>query len=47
MLYEVITVSLLSEVNNSLKSTIIMVTHSDETSSAAKRIITLKAGKLL
>jgi len=36
--------SLLLEVNTSLRTTIIMVTHSDETSSAAHRILTLKDG---
>jgi ABC-type lipoprotein export system ATPase subunit len=39
-------VSLLSEVNKNLNSTILMVTHSDETSAAAKRILTLKGGQL-
>ncbi|MDR2969338.1 MAG: ABC transporter ATP-binding protein [Tannerellaceae bacterium] len=39
--------SLLSEVNGSLLTTIVMVTHSDETSAAAHRILTLKDGLLL
>lgn len=38
--------SLLSEVNKSLGTTIVMVTHSDETSSVADRILTLKEGVL-
>lgn len=38
--------SLLSEINQTLRTTIVMVTHSDETSSAAHRILTLKDGKL-
>lgn len=37
---------LLSEINQSLNTTILMVTHSDETSAAAKRVLTLKEGKL-
>jgi len=37
---------LFSEINNSLQTTIIMVTHSDETSSVAQRIFFLKDGKL-
>ena len=37
---------LLDEINNSLKTTIIMVTHSDETSAVAHRILTLKEGEL-
>jgi len=36
--------SLLSEINKTLHTTIIMVTHSDETSSFAHRILTLKEG---
>ncbi|MDH6358484.1 ABC transporter ATP-binding protein [Parabacteroides sp. PF5-9] len=39
--------SLLSEINQTLHTTIIMVTHSDETSSFAHRILTLKEGVLL
>ena len=39
--------TLLSKVNQSLNTTILMVTHSDETAAAAKRILTLKEGKLL
>ncbi len=39
-------VSLLSEINKSLQTTIVMVTHSDEISLAAHRIITLKGGIL-
>ncbi|WP_291528645.1 ABC transporter ATP-binding protein [Bacteroides sp. UBA939] len=35
-------VSLLSEINKSMQATIIMVTHSDEISSVAHRILTLK-----
>ncbi|MFV0376349.1 MAG: ABC transporter ATP-binding protein [Mangrovibacterium sp.] len=38
--------NLLVEVNRILNTTILMVTHSDETSSVAKRILTLKEGKL-
>jgi len=38
--------ALLSEVNQILNTTILMVTHSDETSAAAKRVLTLKEGKL-
>jgi len=37
---------LFSEINKSLQTTIIMVTHSDETSSVAQRIFFLKDGKL-
>jgi ABC-type lipoprotein export system ATPase subunit len=37
---------LLSEINKSLQTTIVMVTHSDEVSSAAHRILTLKEGIL-
>jgi len=37
---------LFSELNKSLQTTIIMVTHSDETSSVAHRVLTLKDGKL-
>ncbi|MDR0995741.1 MAG: ABC transporter ATP-binding protein [Tannerella sp.] len=37
---------LLAEINGRLQTTIIMVTHSDETSSAAQRILTLKEGLL-
>jgi len=36
--------SLLSEINKTLHTTIVMVTHSDETSSFAHRILTLKEG---
>ena len=36
--------SLLSEINKSLQTTIVMVTHSDETSAVAHRILTLKEG---
>lgn len=39
--------SLLSEINQALQTTIVMVTHSDETSAAAHRILTLKEGVLL
>jgi len=39
-------VRLLDEVNKSLGTTITMVTHSDETSAVAHRILTLKDGKL-
>lgn len=38
--------SLLADINKSLQTTIIMVTHSDEASSAAHRILTLKDGIL-
>lgn len=38
--------SLLSEINKSLQTTIVMVTHSDEASAAARRILTLKEGRL-
>ena len=38
--------SLLSEINKSIQTTIIMVTHSDEISSFAQRILTLQEGKL-
>jgi len=38
--------TLLSEINKSLQTTIVMVTHSDETSSVAHRILTLKEGLL-
>ncbi|MDD4822930.1 MAG: ABC transporter ATP-binding protein [Bacteroidales bacterium] len=38
--------TLLSEINKSLQTTIVMVTHSDETSSVAHRIVTLKGGLL-
>ncbi len=38
--------SLLTEINKSLQTTIVMVTHSDETSTAAHRILTLKEGIL-
>ena len=38
--------SLLSEINQALQTTIVMVTHSDETSAAAHRILTLKEGVL-
>ena len=37
---------LFSEINKSLQTTIIMVTHSDETSSVAHRVLILKDGKL-
>ena len=37
---------LLSEINQSLQTTIVMVTHSDEMASAAHRILTLKEGIL-
>jgi len=37
---------LFSEINKNLQTTIIMVTHSDETSSVAHRVLTLKDGKL-
>lgn len=36
--------NLLSEINKSLQTTIVMVTHSDETSAVAHRILTLKEG---
>ncbi|TRX70611.1 ABC transporter ATP-binding protein [Carboxylicivirga sp. M1479] len=39
-------VSLLSEVNKVLNTTVIMVTHSDDMAKAAKRIVTLKNGIL-
>ncbi len=38
--------NLLSEVNKKLDTTILMVTHSDETSAAAKRLLTIKEGVL-
>lgn len=38
--------SLLSEINQNLHTTIVMVTHSEETSSVAHRILTLKEGIL-
>lgn len=38
--------SILSEINHSLQTTIIMVTHSDETSSVAHRVLNLKEGVL-
>lgn len=38
---------LLGEINQTLQTTIVMVTHSDEMSSVAHRILTLKEGKLL
>jgi len=38
---------LLNEINAELNTTIIMVTHSDETSNAAHRILTLKNGELV
>ena len=38
--------SLLSEINQNLQTTIVMVTHSEETSSVAHRILTLKEGIL-
>ncbi len=38
--------ALLSEINKSLQTTIIMVTHSDETSATAHRILNLKEGIL-
>lgn len=37
---------LLSEINRELRTTIVMVTHSEETSAAAHRILTLKKGIL-
>lgn len=37
---------LLKEINQSLNTTILMVTHSEETAAAAKRVLTLKEGKL-
>ncbi|MDR0573590.1 MAG: ABC transporter ATP-binding protein [Tannerella sp.] len=37
---------LLSEINKDIQTTIVMVTHSDETSSVAHRILTLKNGVL-
>lgn len=36
--------TLLAEINKSLQTTIVMVTHSDETSAVAHRILTLKEG---
>ncbi|MGQ1788041.1 ABC transporter ATP-binding protein [Saccharicrinis sp. GN24d3] len=39
-------VALLSEVNQALNTTILMVTHSDEMAKAAKQIVTLKNGVL-
>lgn len=39
--------SLLADINEQLQTTILMVTHSDETSSYARRILTLKEGVLL
>ncbi len=38
--------SLFSEINQSLQTTIVMVTHSEEVSSVAHRILTLKEGRL-
>jgi len=38
--------TLLTEINKSLQTTIVMVTHSDETSAVAHRILTLKQGIL-
>ncbi len=38
--------SLLSEINQNLQTTIVMVTHSDEMSAAAHRVLTLKEGRL-
>lgn len=38
--------TLLTEINKSLQTTVIMVTHSDETSAVAHRILTLKQGIL-
>lgn len=38
--------TLLSEINNSLQTTIVMVTHSDETSAVTHRILNLKEGIL-
>ncbi|MDR1756879.1 MAG: ABC transporter ATP-binding protein [Culturomica sp.] len=38
--------SLLSEINQAMQATIVMVTHSEETSSVAGRILTLQDGKL-
>ena len=38
--------SLLSEINKSLQTTIVMVTHSDEISAIAHRVLTLKEGML-
>ena len=38
--------ALLTEINKSLQTTIVMVTHSDETSTAAHRMLTLKQGVL-
>ncbi|MDR1730388.1 MAG: ABC transporter ATP-binding protein [Prevotellaceae bacterium] len=38
--------SLLSEINKDIQTTIVMATHSDETSSVAHCILTLKEGKL-
>ncbi len=38
--------SLLSDINRQLQTTILMVTHSDETSAFAQRILTLKEGTL-
>jgi ABC-type lipoprotein export system ATPase subunit len=40
-------VLLLSEINQSLQTTVIMVTHSDEMASAAHRVLTLKEGILM
>ncbi len=39
-------VSLLSDINQKLNTTIIMVTHSDEMAQAAKKVVTLKNGAL-
>ena len=39
-------VSLLSEINKALNTTILMVTHSDEMAKAAKHVVTLKNGVL-
>lgn len=36
--------TLFAEINRELETTIVMVTHSDETSSVARRIVTLKGG---
>ncbi|GAB6010914.1 ABC transporter ATP-binding protein [Viscerimonas tarda] len=38
--------SLLTKINTELGTTIVMVTHSDETAAVAKRILTLKDGKI-
>ncbi len=38
--------SLFSEINKSIQTTIVMVTHSDEASLTAHRILTLKDGVL-